>query len=141
MPLLLPFIAAALISGAVGAEVRISSASDLIQFSNNVNSGTTYRGSTVFLDSDIDLSGKTFEPIGTYYSDSDCNYIYKCTFDGQGHVIKNLAMTSSSQFSGLFGHSRGLTIRNVILDSSCSIASSYSGSDYVYENVIVQNFD
>ena len=36
--------------------------------------------------------------------------------------------TSSSQYVGLFGYSRRLTIRNVILDSSCSIMSSFIGS-------------
>ena len=71
--------------------------------------------------------GKTFEPIG-----STKLSFFRGAFDGQGHVISNLAMTSSSRFTGLFGLSYGLTIRNVILDSSCSIKSSYSGSDYAY---------
>ena len=44
-------------------EHRISNSDELIEFSNSVNDGTNFKGTTVFLNSDIDLSGKTFEPI------------------------------------------------------------------------------
>ena len=77
----------------------------------------------MFLDADIDFSGglsEQFEPIGTSNSNS-----FQGTFDGQGHTISNLAMKSSSQYVGLFGRSKG-AIRNVVLDSSCSVVSSYS---------------
>ena len=50
-----------------GAKVKISNANDLIEFSNNVNSGTSYEGTTVYLGSDIDFTdelSKQFEPIG-----------------------------------------------------------------------------
>lgn len=46
-------------------EYHISNADQLIAFSNAVNSGATYNGTTVFLTSDIDLTGKTMNPIGT----------------------------------------------------------------------------
>ena len=114
----------------IGEELRITSVDKLIEFSSNVNKGTNYSGTTVFLDSDLDLSGKSFEPIGYYNSWND--YKDFCgVFDGQGHVISNLKMDSSSQYVGLFGYSEGLSIKNVILDSSCSIASSFNGSDSV----------
>ena len=113
---------------ALGADiVRIMSVDEFIQFKDNVNSGTSYSGTTVFLDSDLSLAGKTFELIG--YSES--NY-FRGAFDGQGHVISNLTMTSSSQYVGLFGYSGGLTIKKVILDSSCSITSTFSGSSDAY---------
>ena len=116
---------AALVNGVIGDEVTwITSVDELIQFKDNVNSGTNYFGTTVFLDSDLSLTGKSFEPIGT-----SSNY-FCGTFDGQGYVISNLAMNSSSQYVGLFGYSKGLTIKNVILDSSCSVTSSFSGSVY-----------
>ena len=106
--------------GALSYEHYISSASDLIQFSKNVSSGTSYFGTTVFLDADIDFSGglsEQFEPIGKISSYSN-NYYFQGTFDGQGHTISDLAMNSSSQYVGLFGYSKGATIRNVVLDSS-----------------------
>ena len=88
-----------------------------------MNSGTSYSGTTVFLGSDIDLAGKTFELIGN----SDSNY-FRGAFNGQGHVISDFTITSSSSYVGLFGYSGGLTIKNTIFDSSCSITSSYRGS-------------
>ena len=111
--------------GVLCGELRINSADELVEFSNNVNSGTNYSGTTVFLDSDIDLNGKAFEPIGneTYY--------FLGTFDGQGHIISNLVMNSNSQCAGLFGYSEGTTIRNVVMDSSCSVASFYNSFSYV----------
>ena len=111
----------ALVNGA--EEVRLKSVDGFVQFKDNVNKGTNYSGTTVFLDSDLSLAGKSFEPIGT-----DPNY-FRGVFDGQGHVIRNLNMvSSSSRYVGLFGYSYGLTVKNVILDSSCSITSSYDSS-------------
>ena len=120
--------------GALSYEYRINSASDLIQFSNHVGSGASYSGTTVFLDADIDFSGglsEQFEPIG-----KDTNNSFQGTFDGQGHTISNLAITSSSQYAGLFGYSEGATIRNVVLDSSCSVVSTYN-STHAYTGGIV----
>ena len=129
----LSFFQALNLNCALGAEFRIATPQELIEFSNNVNKGTSYSGTTVFLDSGIDLTGKTFEPIGYSYS-----YQFRGVFDGQGHVISNLKMdSSSSQYVGLFGYSTGLTIKNVILDSSCSITCSYSGSNYAYVGGII----
>ena len=82
-----------------------------------MNNETSYSGTTVFLDVDIDFSGgspsEQFVPIGK----SGSKY-FQGTFDGQGHTISNLAINSSSlQYVGLFGYSKGATIRNVVLDS------------------------
>ena len=117
----------ALCQGVLGeGELHIKNTSEFIQFSNNVSSGISYLGTTVFLDADLDLS-QQLEPIGYYKSNSDCKS-FQGTFDGQGHTISNLAINSSSEYVGLFGHSRGATIRNVVLDGSCSFVNSYSGS-------------
>lgn len=73
----------------VGSEVTLHSANDLVQFSNNVNKGTDYAGTTVFLDSDIDLAGIDFKVIGTYTTRFDMRY-FAGVFDAQGHTISNL---------------------------------------------------
>ena len=117
--LALPLLAMAI--GAIGEELRISSVGDFLTFVDDVNGGNKYRGTTVLLESDIDLSGKTLDPIG------NTNKVYFLgTFDGQGYSISNVAMTSSTRFSGLFGFSMGSTIKNVIVDDSCSFTSSFS---------------
>lgn len=54
---------------------------------------------------------------------------FQGTFDGQGHVISNLKISSKLRYTGLFGYSQGTTIRNVIIDSSCSVESATSKSD------------
>ena len=74
------------------------------------------------LDSDIDFSGglsQKFEPIG-----KDLTNHFTGTFDGQRHIIRNLTIVTSSNYAGLFGYSEGVTIRNLVIDSSCSFTSA-----------------
>ena len=53
----------------------------------------------MFLESDLSFSeGSTFDHIGNTIH----NY-FRGAFDGQGHVISNLAVTSDSPYIGLFG--------------------------------------
>ena len=103
--------------------VTIYNASDLIEFSNDVNSGTSYGGSTVLLADDIDFSGLSdkFSPIGNSEF-----ILFRGMFDGQGHTVSNLAVNSSFQFVGLFGCTNGTSFKNVVVDSSCSIMSTYN---------------
>ena len=87
----------------VGNEVRIANESCFHELIDDVNiKGISFSGTTVFLDSDLSLSEVT-EPLG--YSSG---HQFHDVLDGQGHVISNLKMTSSSQYVGLFGYSRGL---------------------------------
>ena len=112
----------ACVKSAAGGNHRITSLSEFSSFKNNVMSGTSYAGETVFLDTDLDLTGVTSEPIG------NASKYFSGTFDGQGHVVKNFKIASSSlQYGGLFGNSYGLTIRNIVMGSSCSITSSVTG--------------
>ena len=104
--------------------VNITSKNDFIQFVNDVNNeGSTYSGTTVFLDADISLSGESVEPIG-----KGSNSCFRGTFDGQGHVISGLRISSSSQYVGLFGYSDGLIIKNLVLDGTCSVTSTPSST-------------
>ena len=113
--------------GVCGENVLLHDASDLISFSNNVNSRKDYTGTTVFLDADIDFSGYSdaFKPIGAYSDDN--SLAFKGTFDGQGHAIRNLKINSTSDIAGFFGYSYGVTIKNIVFDSSCSFTSTASG--------------
>lgn len=107
----------------LGAEYRIKTPSEFSTFVNNVNGGTNYAGTTVLLDSDLSLPEIT-SPIGP-----SSNYYFQGTFDGQGHIISDLKLSSSSIVNlALFGYSTCLTIKNLVLDDSCSVTSSYSGT-------------
>ena len=107
---------------ALGDSITINDAQGLIDLSNNVNGGTTYSGTTVLLGSDIDFNGITFDTIG-----KDASNFFLGTFDGHGHTISNLEMISSVRYMGLFGNSEGLTIRNLVMDDSCSFTSLFTG--------------
>lgn len=121
-----PFLLLVLSGGALGAEneLRIHNSDELISFSSNVNSGTSYSGTTVYLDSDIDFASSLsnqIQPIG-----KNTNNYFQGVFDGQGHIISNLTLDPSSQYVGLFGYSKGLVVKNLVMDSSCSVVSSQS---------------
>ena len=114
-------VLAALASGSDGTERRIKTPADFISFANDVANGSNYKGSTVLLDSDITFS-ESISPIGNLMP----GFHFQGTFDGQGHTISNLTVVSSSpQYVGLFGYSDALAFMNVVLDSTCSVTSSY----------------
>ena len=121
------FLVLALSTISLGDMVRISNANELIEFSENVNSKVSYEGTTVILEGDIDFTeelSKQFEPIGKDYSEVEA--CFTGIFDGQGYTISNLNINSTNPHVGLFGFSTGnLTIRNTIIDSSCSFESNY----------------
>ena len=121
--------------GAVtGHEYVINNMDEFLDFAQGVNGGILFRNTTVLLETDLDFSGEfsqQFEPIGI----NDTHY-FPGTFDGQGHVISNLVMNSSLKFTGLFGYSDEGIIRNVVIDSSCSITSSYA-DDNAYVGGII----
>ena len=66
----------------------------------------------ITLTSDINLSGIDWTPIGTSISNA-----YKGTFDGGGHTITGLTVTTSDQYAGLFGYiGSGGTVKDVTLE-------------------------
>lgn len=84
---------------------QIGSVSDLQWFATLVNAGhVTYNAK---LTSDIDLAGISWTPIGTTSNP------YTGTFNGDGHVIKNLYGRPTQNNYGLFGVVRGSTIQKV----------------------------
>ena len=122
--LLLPLLSVCIL----GNKMFIYNANELVDLSKSVNEGTSHSGTTVFLDSDIDFTeelSQQFEPIGTE------NNNFRGAFDGNGHTISGLKISSNSQYTGLFGYSDGFTIKNVVLDGTCSITSTSKFSSFV----------
>lgn len=114
-------------AAAAETEITLHDANDLVIFSNNINNGASYSGTTILLDSDIDFTGfHNFNPIG-----NDTSSYFTGTFDGQGHTISHLKI-HHSPYTGLFGYSKGITIQNVILDSTCSFENSGSSLESKY---------
>ena len=134
----------------------VTSADGLMNIAKLVNGGKT--DINITLDTDIDLTGKDWTPIGTSFSNK-----YTGTFDGGGHTIKGLTVTTNDQFVGLFG-SIGYagTVKNVMMEDvqitsnrssgfaggvagysegtieNCSVSGSVSGTVYVGGVVGVQ---
>ena len=127
----------------------VTSADGLMNIAKLVNGGKT--DINITLTADIDLTGKNWTPIGTSFSNK-----YTGTFDGGGHTIKGLTVTTNDQFVGLFG-SIGYagTVKNVMMEDvqitsnhgsgfaggvagfsdgtieNCSVSGSVSGTVYV----------
>ena len=103
------------------------------------------------LTADIDLTGKGWTPIGTSSRNS-----YTGTFDGGGHTIKGLTVTTNDQYVGLFGSLGEVgTVKKVVMEGiqitsnhifsntggvvgysqgfieNCSVSGSVSGTECV----------
>ena len=103
------------------------------------------------LTADIDLTGKDWTPIGTSFGNK-----YKGTFDGGGHTITGLTITTNDNYVGLFGClDRVGTVKNVVMEGiqittnhvlgdaggvvgfsfgtieNCSVSGSVSGKKFV----------
>ena len=135
----------------------VTSADGLMNIAKLVNGGKT--DINITLDTDIDLTGKDWTPIGTDYDNS-----YKGTFDGGGHTITGLTFTTNDEYAGLFGWlNRAGTVKNVVMEGvqitsnqiyggsiggvvgsswgtieNCSVSGNVSGTVYVGGVVGVQ---
>ena len=78
------------------------------------------------LTADIDLTGKDWSPIGTNFYNS-----YTGTFDGGGHTIMGLTVTTNDQYVGLFGRlGKAGTVKNVVMEGiqiTCNHRLGYAG--------------
>ena len=92
----------------------VYNANGLMNVAELVNGGKS--DINITLTADIDLTGKDWTPIGTDYDNS-----YTGTFDGGGHTIKGLTVTTNDQNAGLFGYlgnfgNAGSTVKNVVME-------------------------
>ena len=127
----------------------VYNANGLMNIAELVNGGKT--DINITLDTNIDLTGKDWTPIGTSFRNK-----YTGTFDGGGHTIKGLTVTTNDQFVGLFGSiGNAGTVKNVMMEGvqitknhssgfaggvagysdgtieNCSVSGSVSGTVYV----------
>ena len=106
----------------------VTSADGLMNIAKLVNGGKT--DINITLDKNIDLTGKSWTPIGTDYDNS-----YTGTFDGGGHTITGLTVTTNDEYAGLFGYLGNFnngagTVKNVVMDGiqiTCNHRLGYAG--------------
>ena len=88
-------------------------------FANQVNeNGNSFSGKTVKLAADIDLADVAWTPVGQTGATQ-----FLGTFDGQNHMITNLAIDATAQTganysSGLFGWLNAAVVKNVKIDGA-----------------------
>ena len=114
----------------------VTSADGLMNIAELVNGGKS--DINITLDTDIDLTGKNWTPIGTSFSNK-----YTGTFDGGGHTIKGLTVTTNDQFVGLFG-SIGYagTVKNVMMEDvqiTSNRSSGFAGGVAGYSDGTIEN--
>ena len=114
----------------------VTSADGLMNIAKLVNGGKT--DINITLTADIDLTGKDWTPIGTSFSNK-----YTGTFDGGGHTIKGLTVTTNDQFVGLFG-SIGYagTVKNVMMEDvqiTSNRSSGFAGGVAGYSDGTIEN--
>ena len=114
----------------------VTSADGLMNVAKLVNGGKT--DINITLDKNIDLTGKDWTPIGTSFSNK-----YTGTFDGGGHTIKGLTVTTNDQFVGLFG-SIGYagTVKNVMMEDvqiTSNRSSGFAGGVAGYSDGTIEN--
>ena len=102
-----------------GAPVTIGTEAELRAFAAAVNSGSSYEGLTITLESDIALTS-SWTAIGTATAP------FKGTFAGGGHVISGLNVESTADNQGLFGYVNSATVENLVVQGS-----GVSGKAYV----------
>ena len=90
----------------------------------------------ITLDTDLTLTGE-WTPIGTSFGNS-----YTGTFDGGGHTITGLTVTTNGQYAGLFGCiGSGGKVQNVVLEGvqiTSDNSSGYAGgvAGYCYRGTL-----
>lgn len=100
-------------SGTENSPYLIATSDDLKKLSDQVNAGTNYKGMFFRLETDLDLAGSNWSPIGH----KEAKY-FAGNFDGNGHTIKNMTISVSDDAStdavayGLFGYTKGY-VRNL----------------------------
>ena len=126
--------------------IHIKTEEDLQSFARSCTLDSWSRGKKVVLDNDLVLESADALPIPTFGG----------TFDGGGHTIMGLTVTTNDQFVGLFGYlNRAGMVKNVVMEGiqitsnhmfgctggvvgyswgtieNCSVSGSVSGTDCV----------
>ncbi len=100
---------------------HIKYGAQLAKVFDNVNRGIdNYANSTIVLDSNLDMGGFVWTPIGAY-SEAAGDYDFQGTFDGQDHIIKNFRTKENVAAAGLFGSTSYAEIKNLIIEDATVI--------------------
>lgn len=140
--------------GADSYVYEIDSYADLANFRDKVNAGNHFTGINISLNTDINLTGRAWVPIGYDSRDNydNPNYIYFAgTFNGNNHTVRGLSnvgyvptilredtysygsnrVTENNYVYGFFGIAHGATITNLNVTN----INIQEDSDYTLDSV------
>ena len=140
-------------------EFTLSTSEQLAGLATLVDEGNTFEGKTIKLDSNLDLrceklatstgDYRSFNPIG------GDGYIFKGTFDGQGHTIKNIYQSGWDfeyqwgQYGsiGLFGEVDGAIVKNLTISGfegqieggDIAVVAGTATGECIFENITIKD--
>ena len=96
----------------------------------NLSIYTAYWKSCLVQTKAIDMSGKTFSPIGDSRTDGHRQRVeFLGYYNGNGYKVSNLSIDRPTEpYVGLFGYTKNSIIENVILENSTTIGSTAVGN-------------
>ena len=113
----------------------VTSADGLMNIAKLVNGGKS--DINITLNTDIDLTGKNWTPIGFFLNS------YIGTFDGGGHTITGLTVTTNDEHTGLFGWlGKAGTVKNVVMEGvqiTSNHSSGFAGGVAGYSAGTIEN--
>lgn len=131
----------------ITAAQTISSEDEFATFYQNIANGESYRNKTFRLTEDLDFANYD---LLKYWPDSKKENRFCGVLDGDGHTIKNIDMSSCTEWAGLFrsmgidGEVKNLTIADSKFGNGNGIAiggvvGQATGDNSLIENVTVKN--
>jgi len=142
-------ILSALMVGAENKVLIISSKEELYSFAESVNSGNSYDGINVILNSDIYLNNNllnadgeviienpaVWTPIGTEQNP------FKGNFNGNGKSVYGIYINDNGFFGGLFGVVSNALITNTYVEDSYINNAAHSGAlvGYAHSNSVISS--
>lgn len=117
-------------------EFFIGSEEELAGLKSLVDMDISFSGRTIHLTDDIDMGGVLWGQIGSQMRP------FEGSFDGGGHTISNLAISSAEPFTGLFSNVRGtsstpVVIRDLTIEGARVISRTSAGT--IAAGVVVGN--
>lgn len=114
----------------------IQNEEDLACLSEQVNNGNSYSQKYIKLTTDLYMGGGIcFTPIGTGSTKA-----FKGYFNGDGHVINDLYISTTNNYAGLFGYVERASISGVTVTGKISGKQYVGGiAGYAYSSTLITN--
>lgn len=117
----------------------VSDANGLAKLNKMMANQTAGSSIKVFLDADIDFTGKTWTPVNSH---ADTKFTFS-ELNGQGHTISNLTINGQAMFTRFAGYG-DVTIKDVTFDNATVNSTALNTSILTvqsYQNVLLDNVD